>query len=119
MELFMEIQFWHCTSRIHEIAPAISNEYNALAVKHQTMMKCKTRDNDDADVPATKIAGKGDDCTKIIGEEAHDATKIIEEGADATKMAGEGGDAIEDQKTVSTQTTFINELFINYLNDPD
>uniref|UniRef100_A0A915JRT1 Uncharacterized protein n=1 Tax=Romanomermis culicivorax TaxID=13658 RepID=A0A915JRT1_ROMCU len=69
--------------------------------------------------PTTKIAGKGDAGMKIIGEEGDDAMKIIEEGPDVTKIAGEAGDATEHQKAVSPQTTFVNELFINYLNDPD
>uniref|UniRef100_A0A915JW76 Transposase n=1 Tax=Romanomermis culicivorax TaxID=13658 RepID=A0A915JW76_ROMCU len=114
-------QFWGWTNRIHDIAPVISNEYNALAVKHQPTIKCKTNNNGDADVSATKIAGKDDAGTKIVGEEGYDATKIFEEEdrVDATKFAGESGDASEDQKAVSIQTTFVNDLFIDYLNDPD
>uniref|UniRef100_A0A915K0J2 Variable large protein n=1 Tax=Romanomermis culicivorax TaxID=13658 RepID=A0A915K0J2_ROMCU len=69
-------------------------------VKHQTTMKCKTSDDGDANVSATKIAGKGDDVMKIVGEEGYDATKIIEKGVDATKIAGEAGDATEDRKAV-------------------
>uniref|UniRef100_A0A915HXM3 Uncharacterized protein n=1 Tax=Romanomermis culicivorax TaxID=13658 RepID=A0A915HXM3_ROMCU len=59
---------------------------------------------------------------KIIGEEGYDATKIVkeeEEGTDATKIAGELREASEDQKAVSAQMTFVNELFIDYLNNPD
>uniref|UniRef100_A0A915INW1 Uncharacterized protein n=1 Tax=Romanomermis culicivorax TaxID=13658 RepID=A0A915INW1_ROMCU len=93
-------QFWLWTSTIHEISPVISNEYNALAVKHQTTIKHKTNDNDDADVSATKIAGKDVADTKIVGKKGNDAMKIVQEGPDATKIAGEWGDATEDQKTL-------------------
>uniref|UniRef100_A0A915KER7 Uncharacterized protein n=1 Tax=Romanomermis culicivorax TaxID=13658 RepID=A0A915KER7_ROMCU len=80
-------------------------------------MKCKTSDNGEAYVSATKITGKGDDGTKITGEEGDDAMKIVEEGPDSTKIAGEAINATEDQKAVSTQTTFVNHLFINCFND--
>uniref|UniRef100_A0A915JTU3 Uncharacterized protein n=1 Tax=Romanomermis culicivorax TaxID=13658 RepID=A0A915JTU3_ROMCU len=97
-------QFWHWTDLIHEMAPAISNEYNALAIKHQTtMMKCKMIDDDDRTINktikiigqggnATEIVGDGGDATKIV-EEGCNAAKIVEEGGDATKMVEEGGDA--------------------------
>uniref|UniRef100_A0A915K685 Uncharacterized protein n=1 Tax=Romanomermis culicivorax TaxID=13658 RepID=A0A915K685_ROMCU len=50
----------------------------------------------------TKIAGKDDAGTKIVGEEAADATKIVkEEGADASIIPREFGDAIEDQKALN------------------
>uniref|UniRef100_A0A915LA49 Uncharacterized protein n=1 Tax=Romanomermis culicivorax TaxID=13658 RepID=A0A915LA49_ROMCU len=93
------------------------------------MMKCKTNDDGDADASVTKITGKGDNGRKIVGGEGDDATKIMGEGDDgrktaredsnASKIAGEGGDATVDQKTVSTQMIFVNELSINYLNNPN
>uniref|UniRef100_A0A915KG18 Uncharacterized protein n=1 Tax=Romanomermis culicivorax TaxID=13658 RepID=A0A915KG18_ROMCU len=106
-------QFWRLTNTIHEIAPVISKEYNALAVKHQSTVKCKTTDNDDTTVSATKIAEEDDsatkivkeekfvDATKIIKEEVIDATKIVKEVIDATKFARELGDASEDKKKQS------------------
>uniref|UniRef100_A0A915J9L7 Uncharacterized protein n=1 Tax=Romanomermis culicivorax TaxID=13658 RepID=A0A915J9L7_ROMCU len=47
---------------IHEIAPAISNEYNALAANFQLAIKRKTNENDD-------VAGKDGSTPKIIKEE--------------------------------------------------
>uniref|UniRef100_A0A915HMX3 Uncharacterized protein n=1 Tax=Romanomermis culicivorax TaxID=13658 RepID=A0A915HMX3_ROMCU len=74
----------------------------------------------DADSGRIIIGEEGYDATKIVKEEVTDATKIVkEEGIDGTKLAGESGDASEDQKAVSVQTTFVNELFIDYLKDPD
>uniref|UniRef100_A0A915L701 Uncharacterized protein n=1 Tax=Romanomermis culicivorax TaxID=13658 RepID=A0A915L701_ROMCU len=64
-------QFWHWTNSMHETAPVFSNKYNALAIKHQTttrMMKHKMINDGDTDALATKIAGKGDDGTKIVLE---------------------------------------------------
>uniref|UniRef100_A0A915HN59 Uncharacterized protein n=1 Tax=Romanomermis culicivorax TaxID=13658 RepID=A0A915HN59_ROMCU len=91
------------------------------------MMKCKMVDNDDtmiknsvsklADI-SMKIAEKGGSDTKIVREGGY-ATKTVEEGGDATKIIEEGGDATVDPKTVSTQMMFVNELFIDYLNDRD
>uniref|UniRef100_A0A915JP66 Uncharacterized protein n=1 Tax=Romanomermis culicivorax TaxID=13658 RepID=A0A915JP66_ROMCU len=73
------------------------------------MMKCKTSDNGDADVSATKITGKGDDRTKIVGEKGDDdGTKIIEEGADATKIIGEEANGTEDQKTILKKSGIVN-----------
>uniref|UniRef100_A0A915HYI4 Variable large protein n=1 Tax=Romanomermis culicivorax TaxID=13658 RepID=A0A915HYI4_ROMCU len=95
------------------------------------MIKCKTNDNGDTDVSATKIAGKDDAGTRIIGEEGYDARKIVkeevadatkivkEEGVEATKFTGESGYASEDQKAVSIQTIVVNELFMDYFNDPN
>uniref|UniRef100_A0A915IL94 Uncharacterized protein n=1 Tax=Romanomermis culicivorax TaxID=13658 RepID=A0A915IL94_ROMCU len=97
-------QFWPWTRTIHEIALIISNKYNALAVKHETTIKCKTNNNGDADVSATKIVGKDNVGSKIVGEEGYDAMKMVEEGADATKITEELDDAAEDQKAVSAQT---------------
>uniref|UniRef100_A0A915JBB5 Uncharacterized protein n=1 Tax=Romanomermis culicivorax TaxID=13658 RepID=A0A915JBB5_ROMCU len=107
---------------IHEIAPVISNEYNALAVKHQSTIKRKTTDNDDTAVSEKNIAGKDDSATKMVKEEVIDATKIIEEeeGIDATKFAVELGNASEDKnKAVSLQTTLVNEFFMGCFNNPN
>uniref|UniRef100_A0A915IX37 Uncharacterized protein n=1 Tax=Romanomermis culicivorax TaxID=13658 RepID=A0A915IX37_ROMCU len=101
------------------------------AVKHQLAIKRKTNINNNTTVSPTKIAGKDDSTTKIAKEEFVDATKILkeevavakkiikEEGIDATKFAGEQSDACEDQKAVSVQTRFVNELFIDCFKDPD
>uniref|UniRef100_A0A915J5K0 Uncharacterized protein n=1 Tax=Romanomermis culicivorax TaxID=13658 RepID=A0A915J5K0_ROMCU len=102
-------------------------------------MKTIDGDDVDADASASKITGKGGDGMKIVGEEGEDVTKIVGKGDDAmkivgednnsskivredrnaTKIAVEGGDATVNQKTVSTQTMFVNDLFIHYLNDQD
>uniref|UniRef100_A0A915L3B3 Variable outer membrane protein n=1 Tax=Romanomermis culicivorax TaxID=13658 RepID=A0A915L3B3_ROMCU len=51
------------------------------------MIKHKTNNNSKADVSATKITGKDDAGTKIVGEEGYDAMKIIkEEVVDTTKI---------------------------------
>uniref|UniRef100_A0A915HVN6 Uncharacterized protein n=1 Tax=Romanomermis culicivorax TaxID=13658 RepID=A0A915HVN6_ROMCU len=49
----------------------------------------------DADPSATKIAGKGGDGKKIVGEEGEDATKIVGKGGDATKIIGEDNNAMK------------------------
>uniref|UniRef100_A0A915J7S7 Uncharacterized protein n=1 Tax=Romanomermis culicivorax TaxID=13658 RepID=A0A915J7S7_ROMCU len=73
---------------IHEIAPVILNEYNALTIKHQTTaMTCKMIDDDDDTTinNTTKIVGEGCDATKIVGE-GGDTTKVVGVGWDATKI---------------------------------
>uniref|UniRef100_A0A915J4U1 Uncharacterized protein n=1 Tax=Romanomermis culicivorax TaxID=13658 RepID=A0A915J4U1_ROMCU len=74
------------------------------------MMKRKTTDNIDADVSATKMAGKSDGGMKIVGEESYDAMKIIEKDIDAMKIAGEAGNVTEDQKAVSSQMRVKKEI---------
>uniref|UniRef100_A0A915KSG9 Uncharacterized protein n=1 Tax=Romanomermis culicivorax TaxID=13658 RepID=A0A915KSG9_ROMCU len=58
-------------------------------------MEHKRIDDDDGDTAASaiKIAGKGNDGTKIVGEVGENATKIVGEGNHGTKIIGEGDDA--------------------------
>uniref|UniRef100_A0A915HX54 Uncharacterized protein n=1 Tax=Romanomermis culicivorax TaxID=13658 RepID=A0A915HX54_ROMCU len=83
-------QFWCWTNSIHGIAPAILNEYNALAVKHQTTktttMKGKMINDGDADASATKITGKGGNDTKSLEKKAKMPQKLWEKAMMIQKL---------------------------------
>uniref|UniRef100_A0A915LEU0 Uncharacterized protein n=1 Tax=Romanomermis culicivorax TaxID=13658 RepID=A0A915LEU0_ROMCU len=80
-------QFWHGTNLIHEIAPAISKEHNALVIKHQTTtIKCEAI-NDDDEMAINNSAKLADITTKITEEGIQ---KLLKKAAMLQKLLKKG-----------------------------